>query len=139
MGGADTGNPDAALLAKIEQRRALLQGEEAMAEYVDGEREKVKVRQLSMSEVDGVQNLIGYFSAQAVVLNEVCSRPKGWSDGLTPESFERLYKLALEVNRPILLRKEKLSGLLLEVMVRKSKSPSETSTGGTSSPTLAER
>ncbi len=106
---------DLAYLEKIKLRRSLLQKEEAVAKFLDGETENVSIRQLSIREVES-NSFIYTIASEALFLELVCSKPEGWADGLTEESHVELLEKAYEINRPIWLRRQMRGNSLKEAL-----------------------
>ena len=106
---------DAEYLAKIERRRALRMHEEAGAEFNDGETEDVKVRQLTIREVED-PSFVYTISSEAAFLELACDKPKGWADGLTEDSHLALHYIAHTLNRPIWLQRKNRSDDLVNAM-----------------------
>lgn len=106
---------DAEYLAKIERRRALRMHEEAKAEFNDGETEDVKVRQLTIREVED-PSFVYTIHSEAAFLELVCDKPKGWADGLTEKSHMDLHYIGHTLNRPIWLQRKNRSNDLVNAM-----------------------
>lgn len=124
---------DEAYLAKIANRRALRMSEEAEAAFVDGEKESVNIRQLSIREVEA-PTFMSTVLSEASFLELVCDRPEGWSDGLTMESHSVLLAKAHEINRPTWLQRQERSTDLMMAMTGQVNANKDASTSSSSTP-----
>jgi hypothetical protein len=78
-------------------------GVEVEVTYDDGNKERVRVRQVKIiKEFDAYLRVQDEEGAEVEL---VCDKPKGWAETLTSESFDALAELSQELNLPLFLKR----------------------------------